>query len=33
LQKAVMILPAALGVAAVLWVTLALKTKRAAPAE
>jgi MFS family permease len=31
LQKAVLILPAALGVAAVLWLTLALKTKRAAP--
>ncbi len=29
LQKAVMILPAALGVAAVLWISLALKTKRA----
>jgi hypothetical protein len=28
LQKAVMILPAALGVAAVLWISLALKTKR-----
>jgi MFS family permease len=28
LQKAVMILPAALGVAAILWVALALKTKR-----
>jgi MFS transporter, Spinster family, sphingosine-1-phosphate transporter len=28
LQKAVMILPAALGVAAVLWIALALKTKR-----
>jgi MFS family permease len=29
LQKAVMILPAALGVAAIFWITLALKTKRA----
>jgi hypothetical protein len=28
LQKAVMILPAALGVAAALWISLALKTKR-----
>jgi MFS family permease len=31
LQKAVLILPAALSVAAVLWLTLALKTRRAAP--
>lgn len=31
LQKAVLILPAALGVAAALWLTLALKTRRAAP--
>jgi MFS family permease len=31
LQKAVMILPAALAVAAVLWVSLALKTKRVSP--
>jgi hypothetical protein len=33
LRKAVMILPASLGVAAVLWVTLALKTRRAVRAE